>query len=78
MKTTKEQSLTQFECWGEGTSEFIDEIICSGNEEAFEYYIEKLYPEGIDEIALNDILRYEQDEIREIFGMSIPDEDNDE
>ena len=56
MKITKEISLKRFDAWC-GAEKTLDKIISEGKAEALEFILEDLYPEGMDEIQLNDLLR---------------------
>ena len=58
MKITKEISLKRFDAWC-GAEKTLDKIISEGKAEALEFILEDLYPEGMDEIQLNDLLLYE-------------------
>ena len=58
MKITKEISLEEFEGWS-GAENTLDKIISEGKAEALEFILEDLYPEGMDEIQLNDLLCFD-------------------
>ena len=60
MKMTKEFKLENFEAWS-GAIETQERIIEEGKAEEFECLIEELYPDGIDETLLNDILWFEEE-----------------
>ena len=75
MKVISEVSLWNFEGWS-GAEEAIQVIIENDKVEEFEQLIEELYPEGIDETHLNDLLRFEDDWIFEDLG--IDDEEKEE
>ena len=69
MKIVSEVSLWDFEGWS-GSEETIQIIIENNKVEEFEQLIEELYPEGIDETDLNDLLRFEDDWVFEALGIS--------
>lgn len=46
--------------------------------EEFESLIEELYPDGIEEVTLNDILWFEPDFILESLGLSEEEEEDEE
>ena len=61
-----------------------DEIKANHKEEDLAYMLETLYPDGISDVALDDLLRYEEDWFRDLIDLpldgeetedSIPDED---
>ena len=69
MKVVSEVSLWNFEGWS-GAEETIKIIIENDRVEEFEQLIEELFPEGIDETHLNDLLRFEDGWIFEMLGIS--------
>ena len=69
MKVFKEMSLWEFEAWS-GADKTIRIIVENDKEEEFEQLIEELFPEGIDETHLNDLLRFEDDWIFEALGIA--------
>lgn len=66
MKITKEVSLENFEAWS-GGKDTLNELTRSECEQ-LESQLEELYPDGIDETSLNDILWFENDWIAECLG----------
>ena len=68
MKVFKEISLCDFEGWS-GADKTIRIIVENDKVEEFDQLIEELYPEGIDETNLNDLLRFEDDWIFEALGI---------
>lgn len=56
----KEIELEDFEGWG-GAEDVFEKIVEAGKLKDFEVYLTELYPDGIDEIDLNDLLRYDGD-----------------
>lgn len=73
MKTFNENmKLINFEAWS-GAKDTKEKIIEEGKEDEFDSMIEELYPDGLSETTLNDILWFEEDWIYETLGI-----DNDE
>ena len=78
MKTINEnQTLTGFKAWSAAV-DTKKRIIAEGKEEDFEYLIEELYPDGLTETQLNDILWFERDWIFENLGISDEEEEEEE
>ena len=77
MIITQEQSLEQFKAW-QGAKHTQERLINEGMAEDFEEIIEGLYPQGIDETELNDILWFEEDWIFEMLGISDEEEEENE
>lgn len=75
MKVYQEMSVVNFKGWS-GSQDVIDMLKEKNLVERFDDMIEELYPEGIDEVALNDILRFE--EVLEMLGLEEEDEEEDE
>ena len=73
MKVISEVSLWNFEGWS-GAEETIKIIIENDKIEEFEQLIEELFPEGIDETHLNDLLRFEDGWVFEMLGISEEEE----
>ena len=74
MKVVSEVSLWNFEGWS-GAEETIKIIIENDRVEEFEQLIEELFPEGIDETHLNDLLRFEDKWVFEMLGISEEEEE---
>lgn len=70
-------SLDDFEAWC-GAVETKEEILNQGYDEEFIHLMEELYPEGLDEGALNDILWFDSDWIYETLGMRDPYADDED
>ena len=68
MKITKEISLKRFDAWC-GAEKTLDKIISEGKAEALEFILEDLYPEGMDETQLNDLLRFDSEWCFEAVGI---------
>ena len=77
MKIFIEQGIADFEAWS-GAKETQQRIIDENKETEFDQLIEELYPDGIDETQLNDILWFEDDWIFEQLGISDEEELEDE
>jgi hypothetical protein len=77
MKVISEKSITEFEAWS-GAVDTKNRIIEADKENEFDQLIEELYPDGIDETQLNDILWFEDDWIFEQLGISDEEEEDEE
>ena len=73
MKVVSEVSLWNFEGWS-GAEETIQVIIENDKVEEFQQLIEELFPEGINETHLNDLLRFEDNWVFEMLGISEAEE----
>lgn len=61
-------TLRNFEAWA-GAKDTKQLIIDNGKELDFEFLIEDLYPDGMSETQLNDILWFEDEWICETLGI---------
>ena len=77
MKVYSEISLRQHDAWS-GAVETKQAILDAGKEDDFDNLIEELYPDGISETQLNDILWFEEDWIFEMLGISTEEEEEEE
>ena len=78
MKTFNENTtLSNFNAWS-GAIETKDRIIEEGKADNFDQLIEELYPDGLSETSLNDILWFDEEWIFEMLGISDEEEDEDE
>jgi hypothetical protein len=78
MKTFNENAtLVNFNAWS-GAVETKERIISEGKAEQFESFIEGLYPEGLSETSLNDLLWFEDDWIFEMLGITEEDQDEEQ
>ena len=68
MKLFKEESILDFKAWS-GAVDTQQTIIEKNKEEQFDQLIEDLYPDGLEETELNDILWFEEDWIFEQLGI---------
>jgi len=73
MKIITETSLDNFEAW-EGAKQTLQKIREAGKFEDLEMLLDDLYPDGIDDVKLNDILWFDSDWILEQLGMK-PEEE---
>lgn len=64
----KEVSLGDFDAWG-GAEDLKQQIIEADKTEEFEQLIADLYPDGIDETELNDLMRFDDDWVRKSLCM---------
>ena len=78
MKTFNENTtLVNFQAWS-GAINTKNTIIEHGQADAFDCLIEELYPEGLSETQLNDILWFEEDWIFENLGINQEEEEEEE
>lgn len=69
MKTYNENTrLIDFETWS-GAKDTKKTIIENDKEEEFDSLIDELYPDGLTDTQLNDILWFEEDWIFEMLGI---------
>ena len=68
-----EKNLRNFEAWS-GAIETKNLILDVGLEEEFEGLIEELYPNGLSDTELNDILWFDSDWILENLGIKEEEE----
>jgi len=61
-------SLRNFEAWS-GAKSTKQLILDNNKEDDFEFMIEDLYPDGMTDTQLNDILWFEEDWICETLGI---------
>lgn len=69
-----DMSLRNFDAWsgGEDTKKTILE---NGKGDEFDAFIEELYPDGLTDGALNDLLWFDSDYIFDSLGISESDEE---
>jgi len=77
MKIINEIGLEEFEAWS-GAISTKNTIIEAGMTEAFDSLIEELYPDGIEETQLNDLLWFEDEWLFESLGISEEEEEEEE
>lgn len=74
----REMSFRDFEPWS-GAVETYNRIMEEGKEDEFEAMLEDMYPDGIDETELNDLLWFDEDSVYEWLGIEDePEEEEDE
>lgn len=69
MKITGNINLEDFEAWA-GAEETQELILKYSKGEEFEGLVEELFPDGLDDTALNDLLRFDSDWILKSLGLS--------
>ena len=67
MKIYTEKSLQNFEFWSGAKANA--ETLTSEQLDTVEAILEEIYPEGMDETQVNDIFRFDFDQVREWLGM---------
>ena len=78
MKTFNENTtLVNFDAWS-GAVDTKERIIQEGKADEFDNLIDELYPDGLSETQLNDILWFEEDWLFEMLGISDEEEDENE
>lgn len=73
MKIYAEKALRNFEFWAgakENASELTDEQL-----DTVESILEDLYPDGMEETAINDLFWFEFDRIQEWLGMETEEDE---
>ena len=73
MTIKTEKNLRNFEAWS-GAIETKNLILDAGLEEEFEGLIDELYPNGLSDTELNDILWFDADWILENLGIKEEEE----
>ena len=66
-------SLRNFDAWS-GAVDTKEAIIDAGKEKEFNFLIDELYPDGLTDTQLNDLLWFEEDWIFEMLGIEIDEE----
>ena len=69
MKLYTETDLHGFTAWS-GAVEMQNKILAEGKADDFEALIDELYPDGLSETALNDILWFENEWLTETLGLT--------
>jgi hypothetical protein len=67
-------NLRDFDAWS-GAKDTKETILNAGKGEEFDNLIEELYPDGLTDTQLNDLLWFEEDFIFENLGISEEDEE---
>ena len=68
MKITSEMSLKNFKAWS-GAKDTLNKLIELDKCDDLEFILEDLYPDGLTETQLNDILWFEDEWIYETLGI---------
>lgn len=71
----KDFDLEEFEPWGDVAISTKERIVDAGKADAFSAQIRELYPDGIPEVTMNDILWFDRDWCFESVGISDCEED---
>ena len=74
MKITSEMSLRNFEAWS-GAKDTLNKLIELDKCEELEAVLEDIYPEGMTETQLNDILWFDDEWIYETLGIEEDEEE---
>ena len=74
MKVITETNLRGFNAWS-GAVDTKNLIISLGLEEEFEMLIDELYPDGLSDTELNDILWFDSDWVLEDLGIKEEEEE---
>lgn len=77
MRIYTETSLENFGAWCGGRNT-LDRVIEEGKTEELETVLEELYPNGLSETELNDILWFDPEWIYETLGISEEEEEEEE
>lgn len=77
MKVWQEISINEFEAWS-GAVPVLDAIKERNLCEAFDEAIKDLYPDGINETELNDLLWFDTDQVFSMLGIPNPFDDDEE
>ena len=68
MKITSEMSLKNFKAWS-GAKDTLNKLIELDKCDELEFILDDLYPDGLTETQLNDILWFEDEWIYETLGI---------
>lgn len=74
MKIYSETSLENFEAWG-GAVNTLDRVREAGKCDELESILEDLYPDGMSETELNDLLWFEPETVLEWLGIEEEEEE---
>ena len=77
MRIYKELDLTRFEPWS-GAVDTYDTICNADKLDELESLLEDLYPDGIEETQLNDLLWFDDEWVLESLGISEEKDDEEE
>ena len=73
MKITSEMSLKNFKAWS-GAVDTLNKLIELDKCDELEFILDDLYPDGLTETQLNDILWFEDEWIYETLGIETEEE----
>lgn len=74
----KDFDLEEFEPWGETAINTKEKIVDAGKADAFSAQIQELYPDGIPEVTMNDLLWFDWNWCFELVGINDCEDDEDE
>jgi len=75
MKVTNNNlTLRDFKAWS-GAKDTQETILNEGKGEEFDSLIEEIYPDGIDETHLNDLLWFDEERLYEMLGIAEEEEE---
>ena len=77
MKIYKELNLETFEAWS-GAVDTLEKVKEEGKCEELEYLLEELYPDGMSETQLNDLLWFDSEQVYEWLGIKEEEEEEEE
>lgn len=77
MNVSYELDLNTFEAWS-GAVYTINRVREEGKCKELEYVLEELYPDGMTETQLNDLLWFEREWLYETLGISDEEEEEEE
>ena len=69
--------ISDYTPWS-GAVDFYEEIVDAGKLEELEFILEDIYPDGLTMTELNDLLWFEQDWVREMIGLELEDNEEDD
>ena len=72
--TNDNLTLRDFKAWS-GAKDTQETILNEGKGEEFDSLIEELYPDGIDEMQLNDLLWFDEEWLYEVLGIAEEEEE---
>ena len=74
MRIVQEMSIVNFKAWA-GAVETLNVIVKNNLVEEFDMLMEEIYPQGLTDTQLNDILWFEADWLYEALGMQVEEEE---
>ena len=77
MNVSYELDLNTFEAWS-GAVYTINRVREEGKCSQLEYMLEELYPDGMSETQLNDLLWFDREWVYEMLGISDEEEEDEE